>query len=496
MTTLSAFIAAALLTLFAATPDRPDIRLPAVAGQFYPSDSAELSSAVKRHLQSVTPPDIPEGDLVALIVPHAGIVYSGQIAAHGYRLLEGHDIQRVVLCGPSHRIGFHGVSVASPGQVWRTPLGDLVCDRQWCSLAVQQSGVAVIPDAHRSEHSLEVQLPYLQTVLDSFSIVPLALGYQDEQGIDALYQALIEIPWDRRSLLLASTDWQHFYSSAEGWPKDSLGLECILNLDPEALSRHLAGKSVEACGGGPAVAVLKASLDRGANRAVLLAYGDSGDLTGDKSSVVGYAAIALIREPRPPVNEGQEATTTMSGSEYLSVAEQAQLLDLARNSIEHYFQGQSAPEPKVEGLLAEPGAAFVTLEREGRLRGCIGYTQPIEPLYRTISQCAVAAAFNDHRFPPLAAAELDLIDIEISVLTPLERVSSLEEVEVGRDGLMIIHGRSRGLLLPQVATDQGWDRNEFLEATCHKAGLPGDCYQQEATQVFTFQAFIFSEHGK
>ncbi|MFH1685985.1 MAG: AmmeMemoRadiSam system protein B [bacterium] len=491
-------VLALVLSLAAATASKqPSVRPPAVAGQFYPADAGELSRLVQTHLDAVDLQAPSQGDLLALIVPHAGLVYSGSVAAYGYGLLADTDFKRVVLCGPSHRFGFQGAAVAFPGQVWRTPLGDVICDSQWCALSSQQPGISILADAHRQEHSLEVQLPYLQTVLADFSIVPIALGYQDSQGIDALYQALLELPWDDRTLLVASTDWQHYRSAAEGWPIDSLGLDCVLNLDAARLQRELQNKAVEACGGGAVAAILKTAVDRGANRAVLLKYGDSGDKTGDKSSVVGYAALAVYRvRDLMQAEGGSLMESDLAAEDFLSSQHKEQLLEIARRSIETYLHGQAPPDFQVDDLLSRPGAAFVTLKREGRLRGCIGYTEAVEPLFKTVSQCAVSAAFSDHRFPPVAASELARITIEISALTPLKPVGSLDEIEVGRDGLMIIRGRNRGLLLPQVAVEQGWDREAFLENTCRKAGLALDCYRQEATRIFRFQALIFSEPEK
>jgi AmmeMemoRadiSam system protein A len=265
------------------------------------------------------------------------------------------------------------------------------------------------------------------------------------------------------------------------------------------LARLLASKQVEMCGGGLAVAVTKAAIKKGANRAKLLRYGDSGDVSGDKQAVVGYAAIVLYRTDVPAeTNRGnpsdkREVDVNSEEPYQLSDMEKTFLLQTARRSINEYLVTGKVSEPEPPDKLREPGAAFVTLEKEGHLRGCIGYTQAVEPLHRTVAQCAVKAATEDYRFRPVTKNELAECHIEISVLTPLQEVESLDEIQVGRDGLMIVMGRLRGLLLPQVAVEQGWDRDTFLEHTCRKAGLPPDAYKSPESVLYRFQALIFGE---
>lgn len=474
-------------------------RPPIVAGSFYPADSATLDSMVRDHLGRVTDsPDI-DGDIVALIVPHAGLVYSGAIAAHCYKLLEGSSVNRVILCGPSHRYPFQGASVYGAQVQWRTPLGVVPCDDEFCIAALQHDGVAVVSPAHTREHSLEVQLPYLQTVLRSFSIVPIVIGHQTARGIDILATALKSFEYDSQTIMIASTDWQHYKPVSVGAAMDSLGISCLLNLEPDRLASLLASGEVEMCGGGAAVAVAKAALAKGANRAQLLQYGDSGDLTGDKQSVVGYAAIVLYRQHNS--NESSESASSDQKEPSVSKKEpyrlsdehKKRLLQIARQSIASYLKSGKLPAFDVPDILGDPGAAFVTLEKQKKLRGCIGYTQAVQPLYRTVAECAVKAATQDHRFSPVTAEELPDLHIEISVLTPLEEVGSLDEIEVGRDGLMIVMGNRRGLLLPQVAVDNGWDRTTFLEKTCWKAGLSEDAYKSPDAVIYRYQALIFGE---
>ncbi|HUV31398.1 MAG TPA: AmmeMemoRadiSam system protein B [Acidobacteriota bacterium] len=488
-----------LLGLFCASAANSTVREPAVAGTFYPADSAALAAMVGDHLSAVGDSASIDGELIALIVPHAGLIYSGPIAAYSYKLLEDSGVENVILCGPSHRLRFEGVSVYGPGVAWKTPLGTVPCDDRLCKELIDFDPlIAESPQAHEAEHCLEVQLPYLQTVLKEFEIVPAIMGRPDPPTARLLAAAMVKLSPGGRTVMIASTDWQHYRAADEGWKMDSLGIDCLMRLDARGLENHLKSGRVEMCGGGPTVAVIKAAVARGANSVKILRYGDSGDVSGDKGSVVGYVAAAIYKAR---VGQGSEATLPDSPdaergqipTAMLSDSDKTTLLRIARQSIESYLQDGNLPTFEVSGILAQPGAAFVTLEKQGQLRGCIGYTVASTPLYRTVSECAVKAAVADPRFPLVQASELADLHLEISVLTPLQRVESLEEIQVGRDGLMISMGGNRGLLLPQVATDYGWDRTEFLRQTCRKAGLPAEAYQSPGAVIEKFQAVIFEE---
>lgn len=469
----------------------PVVRQPAVAGSFYPADSYELAALVHKHLAAVDPNEKIDGELIALIVPHAGLIYSGPVAAYSYKLLEKFQPQTVILCGPSHYVAFRGVSVYGPGVVWRTPLGQVACNDQLCRQLMKfDPGIDTIPEAQRQEHSLEVQLPYLQTVLSNFTIVPLVMGQQDHETIVMLGDALKSLKTDDKTILIAASDWQHYRPAREGWPMDSLGIECVKALDADRLERVLGTRGTEACGGGPVVAVLRAAIARGANRVKILKYGDSGDITGDKSSVVGYVAAAIYKSAD---SHPSRSDAPVEKSTYPTKTDREMLLKIARQSIEAHLAGRPVPQFAVSDTLKVDGAAFVTLTEKGELRGCIGYTEPLMPLWKAVSECAVQAAVSDPRFPPVTSSEIGGLHIEISVLTPLEKVESLDEIEVGRDGLMITMGGRRGLLLPQVASEYGWSRDEFLRNTCRKAGLPLDAYLSPSAVIEKFQAIVFGE---
>jgi len=472
-----------------------------VAGTFYPVDSAELAQLVQSHLDNVT--DLPEinGQIIALIVPHAGLIYSGQIAAYSYKLLENTPIKFAFICGPSHKYPFNGISVYGPYIKWRIPLQTVKCDITNGLKMIKYNKDEILhdPRPHAQEHSIEVQLPYLATVIKNPYITPIAMGIPNKHNVDLLTGALNVIEFDSTMVMIAATDWQHFRSAKDGWPLDSLGIDCLEKLDPERLFQLIKSKDVEACGGGPTVAVMRSAIVRGANRIKILKYGDSGDISGDKSSVVGYVAAVIYKSDESDKDTKKKAGNktvedNLSSSSFISESEKRTLLTIARSSITEYLQTGKIPEFDVSQKLQQPGAGFVTLKINNNLRGCIGYTEAVLPLFQTISDCAVKAAFSDKRFRPVTADELDDIHIEISVLTPLEKTDNIEDIEVGRDGIMITLGQYRGLLLPQVAAEQQWDRTTFLRQTCLKAGLPPDAYLQESANIYTYQALIFGEN--
>ncbi len=485
-----------ILTNISAHHTKQIIRQPAVAGTFYSDDKNELTFTVEHHLKNVNPIPEIEGQIIALIVPHAGLIYSGQIAAFCYKLLEYSQKNRIILCGPSHRHGFDGLSVYGAGVTWTNPIGNVNCNKKICNkLLNYDNKITMLELAHDREHCLEVQLPYLQSALNDFDITPIIMGYPTEENINLMTDALTSLPMNENTIMIASTDWQHYKSASVGWKMDSLGILCLENLDPDQLEKYLNDKQVEMCGGGSTVAVMHAAINKGANSVKILRYGDSGDISGDKSSVVGYVAAVLYKSDKPEKSSYFKSKTkeTTEASYALTDEEKDQLLVIARQTIKQYLNDGTYPDFEVSGILKEPGAAFVTLEKNHQLRGCIGHTIAREPLYKTVSICAVQAAVSDPRFPPVTADELDNLHIEISWLTPLQKIESLDEIKVGRDGLMITLGRNRGLLLPQVATDYNWTRTEFLEHTCRKAGLPNNAYKRDDVIIETFQAVIFGE---
>ena len=479
-------------------------RQPAVAGSFYPGSEKALREAVTSMLAAASPPSL-DGKVVGLIAPHAGYIYSGQIAAYAYRTVQGQKFDAVIVISPSHHVYFKGSSIYREGP-YMTPLGTVgtaedIADK----IAEADKSVTTRPDAHTQEHALEVQVPFLQVAIPDLKLVPIVMGDQSLETCRGLADAIVDAVKGKNVLLVASSDLSHFHTYDEAEALDKIVADRISGYDPESLTRDLDLGRCEACGGGPIVTVMLAARKLGASKAIVLKQGNSGDVTGDRSNVVGYLAAALTApgkpgsDPAPGAKESKDSKESApeAGSVGVDLGlrndEKAQLLRIARQSIEAAVLGKSMPQLEVDSpLLNQKMGAFVTLTEAGELRGCIGHIVGTQALYKTVSEMAVAAATEDPRFAPLAPEELKQIAIEISVLTPLKRITDANEIVIGRDGIYLEKGYSRGLLLPQVATEYNWDRYQFLDHTCLKAGLEPGSWRQGAN-IQTFSAQVFNE---
>lgn len=273
------------------------VRKAAVAGSWYPGSAPALSSALDRHLSETR--DV-EGDLVALIAPHAGLMYSGPVAAHAYRLLRSRTFDVAVLVGPSHFVAFEGVAIHT-GDGFETPLGVAAIDSS-CAEALLKFGPVVHEDpaAHAREHSLEMQLPFVQHLAPGLPIVPLLMGHQTDATARTLADALAAALHRRHALIVASTDLSHYYDAGTAATLDRVVIECVERFDADALQSALDRRPDHACGGGPTVAVMRAARALGASDAIVLRYADSGDVSGDKSAVVGYLSAAFGKFPASP----------------------------------------------------------------------------------------------------------------------------------------------------------------------------------------------------
>ena len=281
----------------------PSVRRAAVAGSWYPGTADSLAREVDRYLAEVS--DVPRGDVLAIIVPHAGLMYSGPIAAHAYRAVQGRRVDVAVLVGPSHHVGFEGVAIYGRG-AFDTPLG-AVSIAEGCAAAIALSSrlIQEHPAAHAREHSLEMQLPFLRRVLPDTPIVPLIMGSQTRDTIRGLAGALANGLSGRRALMVASSDLSHYHDAGTAARLDRQVIECVRAFDPEGLLDELDRFPHHACGGGPIASVMLAARALGARDARILKYGDSGDVSGDKDAVVGYLAAALgsFSDPPRPVTQ-------------------------------------------------------------------------------------------------------------------------------------------------------------------------------------------------
>jgi AmmeMemoRadiSam system protein B/AmmeMemoRadiSam system protein A len=469
------------------------VREPAVAGAFYPADPAQLSQAVDGYLaQAASSKSDADEKVIGLVAPHAGYPYSGPIAAYAYSLIAGKDFERVIVIAPSHQQSFPGVSIF-PGDEYRTPLGSVPVDKEFArKLAAFHPLLRLSGDGHtsrtlsgRGEHALEVQLPFLQRTLKNFKIVPIVMGDQRYETSRTLGVALSRLIKDNRTLLVASSDLSHYHPYDQAVSMDRKVADAIREWDYFSLSRNAERGAWEACGAGPIVAAMIASERLGANQARILKQANSGDTSGDKSAVVGYLAAGFFRD-----------STKETAQEFrLGEKEQAHLMEIVRNSVKAAVTNHSAWPSTDGGLaaLAQDRGAFVTLTRGGRLRGCIGYVSPVKPLHETVRDVAAYAAIRDSRFLAVSPSELSQLEYEVSVLSPLRRVADVNQIEVGKHGLLIKKGDSEGILLPQVPTENHWDRLTFLQNLCLKAGLPQDAWKDEDADIFAFTAFVFGK---
>jgi hypothetical protein len=470
------------------------IRPPYVAGAFYPADANELGKMIDGFLAHASAEKL-EGSLVALICPHAGYQFSGGVAAYSYIQLKGRSYDRVVVIAPSHYEAFPFSSIYD-GEAYRTPFGDVPVDHDFAAkLAKLSSSIKISDRGHgevqgHGEHALEDQLPFLQRVLGQFKMVPIVMGDPSYDACRALGIALAKAVQGTNTLILVSSDLSHYHPYDEAERMDHQILKTIEDWDYLTLSQNTERDIWRGpCGGGPIVAAMIAAERLGAHHAQILKYANSGDVTGDKSRVVGYGAVALVAGKENKKHGRKSAEFS------LTPAEKQELLKIARQSVETAVREKKlypvpADEPEA---LRDARGAFVTLKEHGDLRGCIGYMSPVKPLAETVRDVAAFAALQDRRFRPVSEGELGILEYEISVLSPLRKVEDINQIHVGQHGLLIRKGDSEGVLLPQVPTEEGWNRNTFLEQVCVKAGLPEQAWKDEDADLFMFTALVFAE---
>ncbi len=504
------------------------VRSPAVAGAFYPADRAELERTLEELFERAAEPPSAPGIPVGAIVPHAGYVFSGKTAAGVFRALgTRNDVERIVLLGPSHYGAFRGVALPAD-EGWETPLGVYRVDTAFVA-RLRESGVFLEPRAEaRPEHSIEVEVPFLQKTFPGARFVPLLVGSPSRETMRRVARTLAEMI-DDRTLLIASSDFTHFgprygyVPFREDVPNrleelDAGAADRIVELKPDAFLDYQEETGATICGRFPIYILLHTIRDRWPTgiRGRLLERTTSGDATGDFRNCVTYLGI-LFRRTSPehrstPVPDlaantvsapGSTESKTMNENEdatLLSEEEQKQLLRLARRTIERAVREHDVRvEPPPEGVsdrLRAPGKVFVTLKERGMLRGCIGTLEPIESLWESVERNAVNAALKDWRFPPVRPEEIDELEIEISVMSPNRPIPGPEAFEVGIHGIILQKNGRSAVFLPQVAPEQGWDRETTLRHLSIKAGLPEDAWKTGASfEVFTAQVFSESELG-
>src|SRR5664280_331299 len=477
-----------------------DVREPAVAGKFYPESADKLRLAIEKYLQDALPVKVQKP--VAIIVPHAGYIFSGQICADGFKQVSNQKYDVIVILGTKHTSSDLQKISLYPGDGFRTPLGIALVEKNIISSLKKADPADCTLDKtlHESEHSVEVMVPFIQVLFPNAKIVPVVVGSQDMETCVRFGQALAKILKNKQALIVASSDLSHYPSAEDANIVDRETLAAIAKLDPTAFrstvqahrDKNILNLYTSACGEAPIMAAIAAAKSLGATSGVVVSYANSGDTSvGERSRVVGYGAVALTAE-----GEGKEISvstqpTQTATSAPLTLSDKKTLLAFVRETLSRYFLTDTVPLARgFNANLQQPRGAFVTLKKKGNLRGCVGRMIGDEPLGKIVGAMAMQAAFNDRRFNPLTADELSDIEIEISVLTPMKQVSGVSDIVVGRDGVLLNKDDHHAVFLPQVATEQKWNREEMLDNLCRKAGLETGCWKRGA-QFSTFQAIVF-----
>jgi AmmeMemoRadiSam system protein B/AmmeMemoRadiSam system protein A len=445
------------------------VKEPAVAGSFYPAEAAILKINVDRLLSSVHP---APGELLplAFVVPHAGHIYSGAVAAEVYARLKGQPVSTVILIGPSHRVPLTGAAIY-PGDGMRTPLGNVAINiRAARALVSDADHVRMDAAPFAQEHSLEVQLPFIQRALGkNTTIVPILVGSPDQMSFKALSKGISQfLDSDPKAVLIISTDLSHFHDLKTAQTMDNRVIDAMERLSHKDLERLLTSRHAEMCGGWPAVYGLAAARSAGATHAVRYRNATSGDVTGDFKSVVGYVSMGIVRGD-------------------LTAEQRKQLLELARTTVIHQVKGEKLPDAATDvPLLKADRATFVTInEAGGRLRGCIGSIEPQSSLRASVISNAASAATRDTRFSPVRPDELTGLQYEVTILSPLVQLTSVKDIVIGRHGLYLEKDGRSSVFLPQVPVEQGWDRAVYLAQLSLKAGLGPDGWKDARLSSFT-----------
>ncbi len=473
------------------------------AGKFYPAQPDTLKNELKKLSEEAQVRQ--HNNVVAIISPHAGYVYSGRTAASAFNQIDKtKKYDNIFVITSSHSIAFEGASIYYIGN-YITPLGEVKVNTELAkSLVDNYPFFTYRHDAHSQEHSLEVQLPFLQYNLEKdFQIIPVVIGTQSVNTIGKIADALFPY-FNSNNLFIISSDFSHYPSYKDAQNTDKLTVEAILKNNSEALINqlssndllHIKGLATSLCGWSSVLTLLKITEKHQNIKAHLIEQTNSGDSDyGDKERVVGYASICFTTDDKGIGSSSASEQNKSTGEFDLSPQEKEILLKLVQNTLNKYIpdrkkdvlQSKDFPE-----ALHAPLGVFVSLYKNKSLRGCIGRFYTDEPLYNTVQEMAIASATQDTRFNPVAKDELKDIQIEISVLSPIKRIYSVDEIILGKHGIYIKKGYHSGTFLPQVATETGWSLEEFLgHCSRDKAGLGWDGWK--TAELYTYTALVFGE---
>ncbi|MCF6150088.1 MAG: AmmeMemoRadiSam system protein B [Candidatus Kuenenia sp.] len=513
------------LSLLFAETEQSQAWEPQVAGRFYPGNDAALKDQINGFLKKV-PSQKSHGRPLAIISPHAGYVYSGQVAAYGYSAIKDNGFKRVIVLAPSHSgRRYRGASILTVKN-FKTPLGLIPVDQEACGHLLNTSFAPESKNAHnnsplklfgaydgayKGEHSLETQLPFLQITLGDFILVPVMVGVLINDDFDKIADAIRPL-LDDKTLLVVSSDFTHYGDAYRYVPfrenveeniknLDYGAFEKILNKDFNGLRDYRKETGINACGILPISILLKLLPDSAKGH--ILNYDTSGRQTNNFVYSVSYASILFTKdaEIKSGAYRPQEKSQTDEHALCFSEKEKNILLSLARNTLETYTGTGASPEIDLRFFtqtprLLERYGVFVTLKKDGHLRGCIGYILPKTPLYQAVVENTINSSAKDNRFVPVNRAEIKDIDIEISVLSQPRKINTFHEFTVGKEGIVIRKGYASAVFLPHVATEQGWDKTETLQHLCRKAGLPVNAWKDNDMEFFVFTADVFHEAKK
>ena len=477
-------IIAAIIMMNIFGKQEPVVRPATQAGRFYDGNPQSLSHEVDSFL-TLHANDKQYDHVAAIIVPHAGYYFSGNVAASAYMSLpKDKRYKRIFLLGPSHHEWLDGASVNTEADYYATPLGQVKVDREMALQLTADDVFSYQPKAHDREHCLEVQLPFLQKRFKEVPpIVPIIISTNDFRKLKQIAEALKPYFTDE-NLFIVSSDFSHYPSYEDACQVDAKTGKAVESGDVEEFIATIEGNAksgirnlaTSACGE-LAIATLMLMMDSRYEVKHLL-YQNSGDIDDhDHSRVVGYHAFAILR--------GAEKEFSLTD------VERRTLKEIAYNSIKDSLDGKRIScLSSLTSHLSSKCGAFVSLHKQGRLRGCIGHFGEDVPLHEIVAEMARAAAFEDPRFQPLTRDELDDLDIEISVLTPMRRIQSLDEFELHRHGIYIKKGYRSGTFLPQVADEVNWTKEEFVgHCSQDKAGLGWDGWRD--AELYVYEAIVF-----
>jgi len=478
------------------------VRRPVVAGAFYPADADALKKQVDAFLdEGAKKASAVKGKPIALVAPHAGYAYSGRCAGAVYATVRGKTYKRVIVLAVNHRgMPFRGGSVLDV-DAYRTPLGDVPVDRPACEALRKNPLFGIHPSAHRMEHSLEVQLPFLQRAIKGFKLVPIVMGSLADDDYPAAAACLRKLV-DADTLVVASSDFTHYGANfgftpfaanvRENIEKLDMGaIAFILKHDGPGFGGYLARTRATICGRCPIRVLLHMLPDDAKGQ--LLSYYASGDKERDYRHSVSYAAIAFTAPGQWGAAPAASRAAAKPLDAHISEAGQKKLLELARKTLVEVTAGRPIPDvtldaPELQGR----NGVFVTLYKKGQLRGCIGNFRPTTPLYRTVMVQTRLSALRDTRFPPTRPDEVKDIDIEISVLMPARPIKNPLGWEMGKHGIIVRRGWQQATFLPQVA-EHFKTKEAMLAACCRKAGMLSYAWRDPATTVLIYTAQVFGE---